>query len=308
MLLLLFSSLAVIAVASSGRVYIVFDSCGYEVAKALNKLYPEASGDIFFSWQLSSLPHGAVAVLLATNISSKSDVEVAMQLVKSSGASYIYTDAVNSTGYRVNASDAWLYCIYKDGEALKRIAMGVAVNSGGGVLTQLGLGLLIAVAVFSAASLALYQTLREKIEELLKRVRVVAPPILRVKVSREEALNHPLRKALYETISSAGAVRYAELMRFGSRATIEWHLWVLLRSGLVAELRVGRKRYIVDMTNLVTALNTLVQVDEEVKCIVESGEKPPKLLTELCNTDLRAVFSVLELYSKAKAIELNHNI
>jgi len=291
----------------SNRIYIAFDSCGYEVAKALNTLYPEARGEIFFPWQLSSVSRETVVVVLATNISSTSDVETILSWAKAHrGFTYISTDVLNISRYRIKVDDIWLYCIYKDGEALKRIAE--EILNVGGSSSKLDIEeayILVAVIGVATTSISLLQLFKEKIEEFFNRVRIFIPPILRIKISREEALNHPLRKAIYNAVASTGIMRYTDLVKLGSKASIEWHIWILLRSGILVELKVGRKRYIVDISKASKALDILVQIDEKVKCVIENMEKSPKIVTELCDTDIRSVYSVLELYSKAKGVDLH---
>jgi len=290
----------------SNRIYIAFDSCGYEVAKALNTLYPEARGEIFFPWQLNSISRETVVVVLATNISSASDVETILSWAKAHrDLAYISTDVLNISKYKVRVDDIWLYCIYKDDEAIKRIAEEILnVSVSGSKLNIEEAYILVAVVGVATASISLLQLFKEKIEEFFNRVRIFIPPILRIKISREEALNHPLRKTIYDAVASIGVMRYADLLKLGSKASVEWHLWILLRSGILVELKVGRKRYIVDISKASKALDILAQIDEKVKCIIENVEKSPKIVTELCNTDIRSVYSVLELYSKASGIDL----
>jgi len=302
-LLLLFLYVAELGVASPGRVYVVFDSCGYETVKALVSSYPEAKGEVHPPGQLPyPPPQGAVVVLLVTNISPRSYVEQALAWAREIAyATYITTDLLNLSSSRVSSTDIWLYCTYGDSEALRRIAEVVlGVNLVSSTPHSLSTSALAVSAVLVATSITLLQVLREKVEDFLKKVgAVIVPPLLRFRVSREEALEHPLRRAIYEAVASAGALRYKDLMKFGSRATIDWHLWILTRSKLLVELRVGRGRYIVNILNPSTALNALIKLDEGVRCVVENSGGPPQLIAELCGVDPVSIYSILELHRRA---------
>ena len=83
--------LVAMVVLAYSYTYIVFDSCGYETAKALTKMYPNISGPILFPWQLSAVPRGSIVVVLATNIS------IGLELLKSvdlSQATLVATDKI----------------------------------------------------------------------------------------------------------------------------------------------------------------------------------------------------------------------
>jgi predicted transcriptional regulator len=162
--------------------------------------------------------------------------------------------------------------------------------------------LLVAVAVVGAASM--YRAFEDGLKDFVDKVKRVIPlPILvllRIKIEKEEALNHPLRRAIYEVITKSGAIKFYDLLKLGSRASIEWHVWILIRTGLVSEVRVGKKRYLIDPTNTEQSLKTLIQLDEDVKCIAENSTKRLKELTAICGADEKAVNRVLELIRKAQ--------
>jgi len=62
-------------------------------------------------------------VLLVTNISPRSYVEQALAWAREIAyATYITTDLLNISSFRVGSNDIWLYCTYGDGEALRRVA------------------------------------------------------------------------------------------------------------------------------------------------------------------------------------------
>jgi hypothetical protein len=282
-ILALLALLTAMVVLAYSYTYIVFDSCGYETAKALTKMYPNISGHILFPWQINTVPRNSIVVVLATNIS------IGLELIKSvdlSQATLVATDIVGNVDVGnsiINYSDAWLYCIYKDRDALNRIARAVmsvkpSVSTSQASLTPL----LVAVAVVGVAA-SMYRAFEDKLKDFIDKVKRVIPlPILvflRIKIEKEEALNHPLRRAIYEVITNSGVIKLYDLLKLGSRASIEWHVWILIRTGLVSEVRVGKKRYLIDPANTEQSLKTLIQLDEDVKCIAENSTKRLKELT-----------------------------
>jgi hypothetical protein len=303
-ILALLTLLIAMVVLAYSYTYIVFDSCGYETAKALTKMYPNISGPILFPWQINTVPRNSIVVVLATNIS------IGLELIKSvdlSQATLVATDIVGNVDVGnsiINYSDAWLYCIYKDRDALNRIARAVmsvkpSVSTSQASLTPL----LVAVAVVGVAT-SIYRAFEDKLKDFIDKVKRVIPlPILvllRIKIEKEEALNHPLRRAIYEVITNSGAIKLYDLLKLGSRASIEWHVWILIRTGLVSEVRVGKKRYLIDPANTEQSLKTLIQLDEDVKCIAENSTKRLKELVAICRADEETVNRVLELIRKAQ--------
>lgn len=303
-ILALLALLTAMVVLAYSYTYIVFDSCGYETAKALTRMYPNISGSILFPWQINTVPRNSIVVVLATNIS------LGLELLKSvdlSQATLVVTDIarnVDAGSNIINYSDVWLYCIYKDRDALNRIASTVmhakpSANASLAPLTPL----LVAVAVAGVAA-SMYRAFEDRLKDFVDKVKRVIPlPILvllRIKIEKEEALNHPLRRAIYEVITKSGAIKLYDLLKLGSRASIEWHVWILIRTGLVSEVRVGKKRYLIDPTNTEQSLKTLIQLDEDVKCIAENGAKRLKELIAICRADEETVNRVLELIRKAQ--------
>jgi hypothetical protein len=304
-ILALLALLIAMVVLAYSYTYIVFDSCGYETAKALTKMYPNISGPILFPWQINTVPRNSIVVVLATNIS------IGLELIKSvdfSQATLVATDIVGNVDVGnsiINYSDAWLYCIYKDRDALNRIARAVmsvkpSVSTSQASLTPL----LVAVAVVGVAA-SMYRAFEDKLKDFIDKVKRVIPlPILvflRIKIEKEEALNHPLRRAIYEVITNSSAIKLYDLLKLGSRASIEWHVWILIRTGLVSEVRVGKKRYLIDPANTEQSLKTLIQLDEDVKCIAENSTKRLKELIAICRTDEETINRVLELIRKTQS-------
>jgi len=304
-ILALLALLTAMVVLAYSYTYIVFDSCGYETAKALTKMYPNISGPILFPWQINTVPRNSIVIVLATNIS------IGLELIKSvdlSQATLVATDIVGNVDVGnniINYSDAWLYCIYKDRDALNRIARVImsvkpSVSASQASLTPL----LVAVAVVGVAA-SMYRAFEDKLKDFIDKVKRVIPlPILvllRIKIEKEEALNHPLRRAIYEVITNSGAIKLYDLLKLGSRASIEWHVWILIRTGLVSEVRVGKKRYLIDPANIEQSLKTLIQLDEDVKCIAENSTKRLKELIAICRTDEETINRVLELIRKTQS-------
>lgn len=303
-ILALLALLIAMVVLAYSYTYIVFDSCGYETAKALTKMYPNISGPILFPWQINTVPRNSIVVVLATNIS------IGLELIKSvdfSQATLVATDIVGNVDVGnsiINYSDVWLYCIYKDRDALNRIARAVmsvkpSVSTSQASLTPL----LVAVAVVGVAA-SMYRAFEDKLKDFIDKVKKVIPlPILvflRIKIEKEEALNHPLRRAIYEVITNSSAIKLRDLLKLGSRASIEWHVWILIRTGLVSEVRVGKKRYLIDPANTEQSLKALIQLDEDVKCIAENSTKRLKELIAICRTDEETINRVLELIRKTQ--------
>lgn len=79
------------------------------------------------------------------------------------------------------------------------------------------------------------------------------------------------------------------------------------RSKLLAELRVGRRRYVVDSLNPSTALRALIELGERVRCVVENSGRPPRLVVKLCGLDQASTYSILELCRKARGASLNNS-
>jgi hypothetical protein len=304
-ILALLALLIAMVVLAYSYTYIVFDSCGYETAKTLTKMYPNISGPILFPWQINTVPRNSIVVVLATNIS------IGLELIKSvdfSQATLVATDIVGNVDVGnsiINYSDAWLYCIYKDRDALNRIARAVmsvkpSVSTSQASLTPL----LVAVAVVGVAA-SMYRAFEDKLKDFIDKVKKVIPlPILvflRIKIEKEEVLNHPLRRAIYEVITNSSAIKLYDLLKLGSRASIEWHVWILIRTGLVSEVRVGKKRYLIDPANTEQSLKTLIQLDEDVKCIAENSTKRLKELIAICRTDEETINRVLELIRKTQS-------
>jgi hypothetical protein len=189
--------------------------CSYEVAKAITKLYLNISGPILFPWQLNTVPRNSIVVILATSISIGLEL---LKLVDLSQATLVASDIVENVDVAnsiINHSDVWLYCIYKDRSALDRIAriiMSVKPfrSASPAPLTPL----LVAAAVGAVVSMC--RAFEDKLKDFVDKVKKVIPVpmlvLLRIKIEKEEALNHLLRRAIYEAITKSGAIKLYDLL------------------------------------------------------------------------------------------------
>jgi len=84
----------------------------------------------------------------------------------------------------------------------------------------------------------------DDIKDFVRRIKIplplIIPIILRQKVSAEDALNHPIRLKIYEVVRSNGVVPFSKILGLGGKAVVERHTFILTRSGLVIELKIGR--------------------------------------------------------------------
>ncbi len=100
----------------------------------------------------------------------------------------------------------------------------------------------------------------------------VPPEALRIRVRRDEALSHSLRRRIYEAVEQRGALYFNELWRLlgVSKATVAWHVSVLERLGLLATLRY--KRYLLiyrpSSSGVEALLQALVGRDPRGLCVL----------------------------------------
>jgi DNA-binding transcriptional ArsR family regulator len=279
--------------------YIALDSCSYEATRDLVKKYPELYGRILFPVDLNETIESPL-VVLATNISRVEYNDLVGYLSRFNGL-VASTDVVSSKG-ALNSSDLWSYCLHGDQEALERVANGIIES----VKTQQSttvlaptMGLLalaiVAAIVFIASSW-------DDIKDFIRRIKIplplIIPIILRQKVSVEDALNHPFRLKIYELVRSNGAVPFSKVLELGGKAEVEWHTFILTRTGLVTELKIGRgrrkKRYLATPDPEVL-LKILPKLDERVECVIENRLKPLEKIAEICSLDLQSIVSILRI-------------
>jgi len=279
--------------------YIVLDSCGYEVARDLVKKYPELYGRILFQVGLNETIKSPL-VVLATNISRGEYSDVVGYLSRFNGL-VVSTDVVSSKG-ALDSSDLWSYCLHGDQEVLERVANKIIES----VKTQQSttvlaptMGLLAITIVVGGVFIA---SSCDDIKDLVRRIKIplplIIPIILREKVSAENALNHSIRLKIYEVVRSNGVVPFSKILELGGKAVVEWHTFILTRSGLVIELKIGRgrrkKRYLA-MPDPGVLLKILPKLDERVECVIENRLKPLEKIAEICGLDSQSVVSILRL-------------
>ena len=104
--------------------------------------------------------------------------------------------------------------------------------------------------VVAAVAIAFTATLAENVGSLKesaktrgKPVRVVVSPLWS-RISYEEVLSHPARRAILEKLSVAKAMTFSELMKAVNmpKAVLSWHLYVLEQHGLVKVCRLAKPR------------------------------------------------------------------
>jgi DNA-binding transcriptional ArsR family regulator len=142
----------------------------------------------------------------------------------------------------------------------------------------------------------------DDIKDFIRRIKIplplIIPIILRQKVSVEDVLSHPIRLKIYELVRSNGAVPFSKILELGGKAVVEWHTFILTRSGLVTELKIGRgrrkKRYLVIPDPEVLS-KILPKLDGRVECVITNMVKPPEKIADACDLDTQSVISILRL-------------
>ncbi|MEM1935120.1 MAG: helix-turn-helix transcriptional regulator [Sulfolobales archaeon] len=245
-LVLVLSALALVlhsATASAeGLVLLPLDSCGYEVATALVEmgLLDAVVVTPANVWTLD-LSRTRVAILTVLSIAPEGLLEL-------SGFLYASTDTPRVRAERtISAADLVAYCVNRDLDALARVAQVLKPQSSPPVLKIEAISLVVAVAV--AATLTVGKELQVRFREPLRRVAATISTALsllmaKTKLGYADLLNHPIRAAILEVLKTRGVADFGELMRYtkASRATLEWHLWVLKTRGLIVEVKSGRRR------------------------------------------------------------------
>jgi DNA-binding transcriptional ArsR family regulator len=279
-------------------VYVVYDSCGFEVARDLIKRYPELRGVILYPEQELNEPVD-LAVFLGLNITTRLS-EIARNSLDKFSSRTIYTDFLKPDG-AIPTSDLWRYCIDEDEEALDRIAEIIIKNISVKSQPQINLPLHPLVPVLVATVVATISISQwDRLKDLTRRIKLplplIIPILLRQKIKIDEVLNHPLRKRIYELVYQNGVVPFSEILEIGSKASIEWHTYVLIRSGLVLELKItngrNKKRYLA-INNPDILEKTLPKIDERFKCILENITLDSRVIAEICRLDHQSVIQVL---------------
>lgn len=91
---------------------------------------------------------------------------------------------------------------------------------------------------------------------------------LRIRVRREEALSHPIRRRIYEAVEQRGVLYFNELWRLlgVAKATVAWHVSVLERLGVLATLRYKRYLLIYRPGGVEALLRALADLDPRGLC------------------------------------------
>ncbi len=281
-------------------VYVAYDSCGYEVARNLNKYYPSISGIIVSPGQ--HIENTCLEVHLATNISLLTSHGATVAHYKSTSKNTIYTDVLSDNGLLKN-HDLWSYCLTNDNKTLEKIAREIQKtleNTENKFNPQLPIATLL--AVIGTAGLTI--SFLDEIKEFMRKHKIpllAIPVLLRTKIKYEDALEHPLRRQIYELISRNGAIPFSKILELGSKAVIEWHTFILIRSGLIKEIKIGRgsrkKRYLVKPDPEVV-YKVLSQLDERVECIIKHRKLSIEKITEICSVDRDSATTILKIISE----------
>ncbi len=267
--------------------YISTDTCSYEIYRDLMISYTNLTGDIVKPSDLGGVRLGVYkkVVLLATNISSRELIEyVTSRLISDPPPIIIFSQHMYEA-YKNNLSIAtyvpdeyiWRYCLYSDNSSLHRIAEIIWRAGGQTLFSQIFTSSLPMILGLIAAVVATAYTLSQYGREILDRFRdilikligVLIIPILRIKISEKEILDHPLRKRIYEYVSSKKITRFSDLLKDlgAARGSLEWHLYLLMKYNIVQEINVGRKRYIIDPSKPKEVLKKLLEEDKDFRCV-----------------------------------------
>lgn len=246
-----------VSTARSQLIYVDGDSCGYEVARALATM-PGLWGYIARYWELDPalLREGVVLVVLYTNITPVEAFNKLQILKNNPGVITIVTDValehLGEVSQRrvINTTDLWMYCVYEDQEALNRIALVIKSNlpeSTQGWFNTSPYVLIAGLAVL-AASLSFNSEVRDFARKTGRRAYstvLLLIAVLGLRIRGEKALEHPLRVEICRMLMQNGEMSFSEIkskLNVG-RGTLEWHLNLLVRAGVVEEIKRNRARF-----------------------------------------------------------------
>lgn len=292
--------------AQNRIIFIVFDSCSYEVAKAVNRIFLDNSGFVYLSHEISYVESNSYYVVLATNTSSPSEVSRIVKLITSSSVNYVGTSILSVERNAIDHEDVWKYCLNQDEKALDNIARAAIPRSGfSNTLPVLPLvvGVIAVITLTSATTFSINQGIRSRAKPVLDKLRnlilLLPSVLLRIKIKSEHVLEHPVRRTIYERVVAEKVVPLSVLLRLYSRGVLEWHLSVLVRAGFLREVKIFNRRFIVDAQHTGEVLNKLASMDRRVKCILEnmnstSGTSIEELSSK-CRVDVKTVQAILNL-------------
>lgn len=264
MLIAVFIVLGLLLIASYGNpgervVYVVGDTCGYELATRLSS-YPGLRGSIVNVNEVEmtrpNIGRDTLVVFIYTNASSIGSYRSRLlewQEILSSHL-VVSTDIVqNITGARnvILNDDIWSYCMYGDTESFNRV-LGTIQN----VLYQYspprGEIPLVSLALFTSAIILGIATYFDELSNAFKGLIgralsfvAIFAMFLGLRIDRSKIFEHPTRQEIYRYLLENGDVSFSDLMNNlkCSRATLEWHLSLLIRAGIIEEYRRGKVRY-----------------------------------------------------------------
>lgn len=262
-LIMLLIYLPVLVAEEVDVIYVDADSCGYEVSVALSRNYRELRGLSTRYWENILIRDKTLVVVLYTNISPIDAYRELHRLLDEVKAyqgivEVIATDVVS--GYVdypievvIDSEDIWMYCLHGDMEALNRIAQVIRRNIRSSEGFNMGLTasyyVVVAAAALTGITLSISDRTRDAVNKALKAILLLKFMliVLGLKITREDALGHPLRSEIYKLIVENTCIAFPEIQRKLqlSRATLEWHISLLLRAGLIKEVKKNKTRHYV---------------------------------------------------------------
>lgn len=256
--LLLFLIQGAVISAWRGYIYVVGDSCGYEVARALVDRYGLRGEVVSYHMFKDRTFQGDVVVILFTNATTPSAFTSVLEFLRSTSVQAVVTDVfynhLNVTpGVKLNvkavisSEDLWFYCVYEDEEALNRVARLVRSHSTHWYPPDTSILVAVALVTISVAVSQLEPSTREFTKRGFRKLLTLVLSLfafLHVRIRKEELFEHPLRSEILKLLASRGELSFSELQRIlgCSRGTLEWHLNLLLRAKAIVEVRYGNKR------------------------------------------------------------------
>jgi len=125
---------------------------------------------------------------------------------------------------------------------------------------------------------------------------------LYLRIPEDDALKHPVRKKIYDIVSSQGTVSFNMLWRITSlsKATISWHLCVLERLGMVGVVKYKKYQliYIPDAKGVEKFIKRLYQMDPKGLCLLAKyavQNIPPEIVAKRIKTNVRNIAQVYEI-------------
>lgn len=313
---------AIVIMSATPRVpslyYVVFDSCGYQLSRDIIERYPELNGTVIDVTGLSSLgEHGDVLVFLYSNASLPVNIpEIGQSMLDNSVVTDLFAEKFLGNSHVAAGeieSDAIIrYCTEGDEGSLDYIASKIREVARAGASPPAPPILLLSVGAAALAGAALSQKAEDIAEKarslLIRTLGLVVFSILGSLYKRpEDVINSsPARKAIWEYVNELGAVRFSQLLKKFDmpRGTLEWHIFLLAKFGLLKEIRIRRKRYIVDPNNKEKAAESLIELCPEARCVYEELSKNSPALTKRdieairkkCNISEAELRELLELF------------